>query len=111
MLRACSKKKILVVAVILGVIIFPVFNMSAYVPTSRSTLPPPERLTPMEISTDEYQLLFSSDYLSFHLTPIGNIAISDMRGDVPFMWKTGLDIPVLIIYNVSHCKKGLIKYG
>ena len=96
MLGACSKKKLkaFIIAVIVGVIVFPVINMSAYVPTARSTLPPPERLTPVEVFTDEYQLLFASDYLSFYLTPIGNIAISDKRGEIPFMWKTGLDIPL-----------------
>ncbi|MCL2604299.1 MAG: DUF5696 domain-containing protein [Defluviitaleaceae bacterium] len=80
-------------AVLIAAGVFSAFRLSAHIPTIRETLPPPLQLTSAIDTTENYLLLYETEYLSFYYTPFGNIAVSDKRGETPFVWKTGLDIP------------------
>ena len=79
--------------VVVVAVFFTVFQLQAHIPTIRETLPPPPALVPMDVCTEEFTLLYSSESLSFYHTPKGNFAIADHRGDAPFLWMSGLEIP------------------
>ncbi len=89
-----SKKRVLLLLFIIltvGAVSFG-YVKAEYLPTSRDTKLPPDKVSYDIVKVDEFEKLYETDTLIYYYREDRDvIAIKDKRSD--YTWKTGLDIP------------------